>query len=980
MSIKSVSTNNLSTRAIPTPTVPEPRYFTDSPVWTRPVDWLTLPTVSDTDQTFVGLLAITENYANYTSILAQTLGITTTNVSITDGRAGYPGNILNPGTFILGPRFEVGMFVTGAGITGTPIITSESTVEFVGTVSGTTLTVTSIISGTLTVGTSIRGDTPTSYTSTSSIASFGTGTGGVGTYNLRGIASGIPTNGLRYTVDSVQMSDPVTATGSFGYQVDWGDGSAISRYPTNTQANHTYDYAAISNSTITADGYKQVIVTVTPYSTLALYSLFAIDLQSRYLNTAVAPGTFTNGMPGNWLDIIVGSPYLTSLLIGSSASGPTLVNSMNRLEQVSIMSVKSTYTNWAYMFFNCFALRSVPNMPLQYVTGLGNLFQNCYKLTHVPPLLNMANVTNVSTMFQSCVALTNIDNFINANTAKVNSLGDTFNGCSKLVYIPYFNTANVTSWGRTFANCNSLISTANFNTTKATSFNLMFQGSKALESVPNYDSANVNTFNGMFVGCTNLKTVPLLNYSNVTTTNSMFSSCQRITDMPAINVPKVTDMAFMFAGCNTLANITSISNTANVTTMSTMFSQCQALVDAPALDTTKVTDMSGMFASCIKLSNVANIDNYNTANVTLMQNMFNQCAAMQFPPNLNTIKTTNVNSMFNQCKALTTVPLYNIANCLDMSSTFSGCNALVTVPEFITTKVTSMNSTFNACNQLTSVPLLDTGNVTSMQATFQSCTALQTIPTFNTSKVTAINTFMNGGSISIIPALNLINVTATTSAFSSANLTNFNATNAKVSLSFISCTLDKTALETIFTNLQGNITSQTITITSNPGADTAVAKTGNTTNNSKVIVMANTVGLSTGMYVTAAGLNSLITTHNGIAVVVSSGFLPTANSVISFNAFTNVTNLSLNTIYYVKNPLSNQFQISLTPGGAAVQLNNTSTAGTCTLRYPNQITAVNANANITISEFANFTNTAVAISGRRLNTQLAIMKNWTVTG
>jgi len=980
MSIKSVSTNNLSKVDVPAPTVPEPIYLTDSPIWTRPVDWLTLPTVSTTDQTFVGLLAIIEDYANYTSILAQTLGVSITNASISNGTPGTSGTLLTPGSNVTGQRLEVGMYVTGTNINTPTLITAESTVQFVGTVSGTTLTVTSVTSGTLTIGTAIFGTNNTSFTQARYITAFGTGTGEAGTYTLNGTGTGTPNNGLRYTVDIAANTGFITCAGNFGYQVDWGDGGGVIRYQTNTQAKRTYDYAAISNATISNRGYKQVIVTVTPYSTLARDGLFAIDLQSRYLNTAVAPGAFVNGMPGYWLDIVVGSPYLTSLLIGSSASGPTLVISMNVLEQVSIMSVKSTYTTWPNMFFNCFALQSVPNMPLQYVTALPNLFQNCYKLIRVPPLLNTANVTGIQAMFQNCTSLTNIDNFINMDTTKVTSLGDTFNGCSKLIYIPYFNTANVTDWGRTFANCNALISTANFNTAKATTFNLMFQNSRNIRAIPNYNSANVTNMTGMLTGCNNLQTIPLLNYSNCTQTPQMFSSCFKLTTIPKMDISKSQNTYNMFSGCTSLIDASGLTNTGNVTNAAGMFNQCSSLIHAPLMDTSKIINMTSMFGSCNSLSNVSNISSYNSANVTLMNNMFLGAASMQFAPNLNTTKVTGMSSMFVDCKILESTPSYDTANCLDTNSMFSGCSTLSIVSEFVTTKVTNMNNMFAGCNGLTIIPLLDTNNVVSMNSMFSSCTSLKTIPTFNTSKVTSMSSFISGSGISIIPALNLTNVTSVGTAFVNANLTNFNAINAKTSITLTPCTLDKTALEKAFTNLAGNITSQTITITSNPGTDAAVAKTGNTTNNSKVIVMTNTVGLTTGMYVTAAGLNSLITTHTGIAITVTSGFLPTANSAISFNAFTNVTNLSLNTIYYVKQPIGQQFSISLTPGGAAVQLNNTSTAGTCTLRYPNQIVAISPNANITISEFANFTNTAVAISGRILNTQLAIMKNWTVTG
>ena len=53
--------------------------------------------------------------------------------------------------------------------------------------------------------------------------------------------------------------------------VDWGDGTT-STVNSNTTATKSYEYDALSNSTLTSLGYKQVIITITPTVSGALTS------------------------------------------------------------------------------------------------------------------------------------------------------------------------------------------------------------------------------------------------------------------------------------------------------------------------------------------------------------------------------------------------------------------------------------------------------------------------------------------------------------------------------------------------------------------------------------------------------------------------------------------------------------------------------------------------------------------------------------
>ena len=68
------------------------------------------------------------------------------------------------------------------------------------------------------------------------------------------------------------------------------------------------------------------------------------------------------------------------------------------------------------------------------------------------------------------------------------------------------------------------------------------------------------------------------------------------------------------------------SDTADVTNMSYMFQNCSSLTSVPSMDTSKVTDMSYMFSYCYALTSVPSMD---TSNVTNMSSMFYYCYTLE---------------------------------------------------------------------------------------------------------------------------------------------------------------------------------------------------------------------------------------------------------------------------------------------------------------------------------------------------------------
>jgi surface protein len=303
------------------------------------------------------------------------------------------------------------------------------------------------------------------------------------------------------------------------YTVDWGDGT-VENIADNVQAEHLYDYSAISNATLSSRGYKQVIVTVTPQGA---GNLTLININRKHSQTGLQ--AYETG----WLDIEVGSPNFgtgASIVIGGAETVRRRL-----LERVRVANAGGM-TSAGSMFQTCSSLQSVPLFNTASVTNMSSMFSSCFAFQSVP-LFNTASVTNMSSMFSSCYALQSVPLF---NTASVTNMVGMFNGCLTLQSVPLFNTALVTTMATMFQNCSALQSVPLFNTASVTSMGSMFQNCFALQSVPLFNTASVTTMANMFASCLALQSVPAFDASAVTSSagfNNMFSTNTSLAKMSA---------------------------------------------------------------------------------------------------------------------------------------------------------------------------------------------------------------------------------------------------------------------------------------------------------------------------------------------------------------------------------------------------------------------------------------------------------------
>ena len=109
------------------------------------------------------------------------------------------------------------------------------------------------------------------------------------------------------------------------------------------------------------------------------------------------------------------------------------------------------------------------------------------------------------------------------------------------------------------------------------------------------------------------------------------SNLQSITGLEYLNTSEVTDMAWMFFYCTNLTSLDmSHFNTSKVNSMYNMLGYCQSLtsLDLSSFNTSQVISMSSMFDNCTNLRTIYVGDGWDTAAVTISQDMFKNCTSL----------------------------------------------------------------------------------------------------------------------------------------------------------------------------------------------------------------------------------------------------------------------------------------------------------------------------------------------------------------
>lgn len=545
------------------------------------------------------------------------------------------------------------------------------------------------------------------------------------------------------------------------------------------------------------------------------------------------------------------------------------------------------------------------------------------------------------------------------STAKINNISGLFSGCASLIAAPMFDTSSNTAFNNMFFGCAALQYLPVYVTTGAINMSSMFEGCKTIKSIPQFNTSNVTSMNLMFSGASALKQIPYFNTGNVTTMSNMFGGCYSLTTAPTLNTVKVTSMSTMFFNCNNLTTVP-LYDTGNVTSMDFMFSGCDSLTEIPLFNTTKVLNTASMFTNCQSLKSF---------------------------PNLNLANVTNCSQMFNNCSSIADLSMLSLPNAtVAYSSMFTSCTNLINVPTSLGSNSASgtFSSCFTGCTSLQNDITLYTGAATSITSAFQNCTNISNVTIVGSSFTSLATVFSGAKSVRNVVFSNCSAVTtgATTVFTPPTSLTKLRVPNLKVSLSVASTSINKDDMEIVFNDLLGNATSQTITITSTPavslGVSSTLAPTGQAAG-TVILTVSSSSGFVIGqpLYNTTIFAAAAVTMQDtGDTVTRTSHGIPNGTRV-SFATIVSTTGISVNTIYYVVNATTNTFQVSLTNGGAPLAL---TTNGSGTLRFEVFLIDIPSSTQLTLSCPTTAATNNTNITSRPLNTYLASLKNWTVSG
>jgi surface protein len=353
-----------------------------------------------------------------------------------------------------------------------------------------------------------------------------------------------------FNQDSNYFAVNMTTTDSSNYTVDWGDGTSAS-FASGVTAEKNYLWSDISAGTVTSEGYRQAIVTITP--TTAGRTFATVSPSRRH--SALASGS---RFSSPWLSLAIAAPNATSITLGPNA---TTNATMQLVQQIQIIS--SNITSASSLFANCYLLQDVLFNTSATLTTTLTMFNSCRSLK-VAPFFNTASVTTMQSMFLSCLSLQSVPLY---NTVLVQNMSNMFNSCYALKTVPFFNTAAVTNMSGMFNTCNSLETVPLFNTASVTNMSTMFFNSPNIKSLPLFNTALVTNMASMIYATSSLETIPAFNTSSVTTMNDMFRFSSGMTFLPALNTSAATTVADMFTASST--NIKEIAelNLSGITTL-----------------------------------------------------------------------------------------------------------------------------------------------------------------------------------------------------------------------------------------------------------------------------------------------------------------------------------------------------------------------------------------------------------------------------
>lgn len=260
-------------------------------------------------------------------------------------------------------------------------------------------------------------------------------------------------------------SNVVSFVFSNNYTVNWGDGSSVENYAAWALASHEYDYSAVSDQTLSSQGYKQVVITVVPQEGL---TLLAVNLKGN-----PSPEDPRPYRTHHWLDIAIAGSEISGLWVASWSvkmpilerlvfHGPNEVTNLNECFSdcyaIQIIEMDtSKVTSMVGTFRYCFKLKELPDFQTSLVTDMNNIFYHCESLERFPSTWDLSSLTTMDAMFKYCYNLVEVSETALATlTAACLTAEAAFSLCKSLRRVILPSTMNPENLQYMCEDCNSL--------------------------------------------------------------------------------------------------------------------------------------------------------------------------------------------------------------------------------------------------------------------------------------------------------------------------------------------------------------------------------------------------------------------------------------------------------------------------------------------------------------------------------------------
>tara|TARA_Y100000389_G_scaffold171145_1_gene178639 strand:- start:210 stop:1931 length:1722 start_codon:yes stop_codon:yes gene_type:complete len=426
------------------------------------------------------------------------------------------------------------------------------------------------------------------------------------------------------------------------YTVDWGDGTANTNHSSGTEADHEFLWANAPSSSLTSQGFRQVVVTITAQSgsQLTIWSLNT----SPYVPT----GTTYNGSVNHGVcRVKMAGTNFTDI-----SSALRFYKGLKEFEYIGTNNV----TNVSHMFNTCSSLVKVGSFDTSNIQNLTNLFNGCTNLIEVPQF-DLSSATDITYMFNNCANLYKVPKMTLPST--VTSLQYTFKSCSNLQEVPFTNLNHVTNFYAAFSATS--IREFNFSLDSATNIDQMFYQAFSLQTVKfhNIPVGQLTNIGYVFGHCYSLTHIKPFDTSNVSNFRNCYSYLKFDLDLSWTDTSNGANFESMFEGNKAITDASWLDITSSATNVIELFNGCNRLEKYPTLDFTNITNLQATFAGNRLMVTLPTINNTNS--ITACQRTFQSCYLLQEALPLSGALTT-VREMYLSCYSLISIPAYDLSS------------------------------------------------------------------------------------------------------------------------------------------------------------------------------------------------------------------------------------------------------------------------------------------------------------------------------